>query len=169
MANPIVDKLFGEFSKALEGWFDRSRKAVDSARNGGYSFEQFAADVTQTWVDSTYVSFLPASLLGAVTVTPTLPFPTLRFRLANRNDITRLVAVPNLPSVTGMASENLLDASGANKIPTGNINPTKAAATFMSVALKNLGPLGIPAGLYTGNVIGQPMNAPIARIEVDLP
>jgi len=172
MANPTVDQLFGEFSNALERWFDRWHNAIDSSRNGSYPFQQFTSDVAETWVDGIFVSFLPASLLGGVTVTRDQVFPVLRFALLNRNNVTRLVAVPNLTSVTSMASEHLFDASGANKIPTANVVVAKVGTTgFVSVTLQNLASITPqpPAGLYAGNIIGQPINAPIARIVVDLP
>lgn len=170
MPNPTVDNLTAELSNALERWFDRCQKAIETVRNGNYPFDQFARDVTETWVDGTYVSLLPVSLLGGVTVTLNQPFPVVRFNLFTKADTSRMVLVPILPSVTMIAAENLQDASKVNSIPAaGSITLTKASATYVKVALANLGPLTIPAGFYKGNIIGQPMNTPIARIEVVFP
>src|SRR5690348_5411324 len=98
MANPIVDGLVAESSNALERWFDRWTTAVQSARNGDYSFEQFAADVTETWIDSAYVSVLPLTDLAfnVLDVTKTTQIPIVRFFLQDTSDATRVVAIPNL-------------------------------------------------------------------------
>jgi hypothetical protein len=170
MANPTVDKITSELSSAFERWFDRCRKAIASARDGHYPFEQFAADVTDTWVDGTYVSLLPVSLLGGVSLERQQRLPVLRFKLLNKNDVVRYVLVPGLSSVTSMAAEHLVEPSGTQQIPNGSITLSKVASTdYLQVALAGLSALTIRAGLYSGRIIGQPMNAPIARIEVDFP
>lgn len=172
MANPNVDALVAEFSKALERWFDRTKNAINAARSGGYAFEQFAADTTETWMDSTFVSLLPLTLFAPFSVSTTAAFPVVRFKLVTMNDAVRSVPVPNLATAGNLNSEHLFDASGANKIPNGNVTPSKTQNnTLLTVKLSNLAAMNPmpPAGSYKGNVIAQATNTAIARIEVDLP
>ena len=69
MANPNVDALSAELAKVAERWFDRWQKAIGAARVANYPYEQFAADVTETWIDGTYAGLYPWSLLGPIKVT----------------------------------------------------------------------------------------------------
>ncbi|MFN8640248.1 MAG: hypothetical protein U0802_00765 [Candidatus Binatia bacterium] len=170
MAIPIganVEKLFTQYSNALEQWFDRCQRAIGEARNGNYAFEQFAKDVTDTWVSSTYVSLYPLTLLGGVSVTPRPEFPVLRFRLCSRGDTSNQLQVPSLPAAVAM--EDLSDASGVNKIPHGNVTLTVLSPTYVGVALAGLDKLAIPGGLYRGNIVDNTMKTKVARVEVVLP
>jgi len=174
MPNPIVDGLQAEASSALERWFDRWKLAIESARNGNYAFEQFAADVTESWIDGVYVNLLPlSSAFNILSITRTQLFPVVRFPLLNKNDTTRVVTVPTIGSFASIASEHLMDAFNTNKIPNTNVTLTlpTGGSTLVTVALKNLTTISPmpPAGFYSGRIIGTPGNVPLARIEVLFP
>ena len=172
MPNPNVDALVAAVSNALERWFDRTKNAINAARTGGYAFEQFANDTTETWMDGTYVTLLPLTLFAPFNVSAKPPFPIVRFKMITRNDAVRSVPAPNLAGAGNLVSENLTDGSGANAIPSANVAPTKTQNnTLLTVNITNLGQLNPapPAGFYSGRVIDQGSNRPIARIEVDLP
>jgi hypothetical protein len=172
MANPNVDALVAEFSKALERWFDRTKNAINAARSGGYPFEQFATDSANTWMDSTYVTLLPLTLFAPFNISMASAFPVARFKLVTLNDAIRSIPVANLATAGNLNPENLVDASGNNQIPNGNITVTKTQGnTLMTVKLTNLAAMNPmpPAGLYRGRVIATGPNAPIAGIEVELP
>jgi hypothetical protein len=168
MSNPTVDKLTGELSDAVERWYDRCQNAIGRARNGNYEFTQLAKDVTDTWVDSTYLTMLPLSLFGGVSVAITPPFPVVHFKLCSKSDTSRMLLVQNLASFGAIAPQTLFDASGVNSIPTTSVTVTKATATYIKVALSNLTGLAIPPGLYSGLIV-DPTNAHVAGIEVDFP
>ncbi len=178
MPNPVVDGITGEAANALERWFDRWTNALDVARHGYYSFEQFARDAAETWVDGTWVSLLPLSQLGAngapipFTITQNAVWPTVRFMLFSKNDQARMLSVPALPAgTTGGTSSNLRDKFN-NTIPNGNVTITVImASSTLKVALTNLSTLNPmpPAGIYTGNITVQPSGQMVASIQVIFP
>jgi hypothetical protein len=165
MANPNVDKLTAEVSKVLERWFDRCQDAVAAARNGCYSYQQFARDMTETWVDGSYIAVFPVTLFNGITVTLNQPFPCLCIKLCTRSDTSRVLSVSNLP--TGpISSEDLTDSFG-NKIPAANVTLTKGVGS-VTVALK-VSALAIPGGVYKGRILDSTTGSALAQIVVELP
>jgi hypothetical protein len=167
---PFVEELFTEYANAMERWFDRSRRAIETARNGNYPFEQFAADMTDTWVDGTVATLYPLTILGGVAIQRRPPFPVVHFKLYTRVDTTRVFGVRD--TTANIAAQNLRDAAGGPAaIPNGggNITLTKPTATTIQVALANVAAYAVPAGLYVGNIMNTNTNTPVGRIELDLP
>lgn len=165
---PNVEELFSEYSRTLERWLDRWKSGVENARNGHYTFEQLANDVTRTWIDGAMIAMTPLSVVGALTLTSKPPFPVLRVEPATRADLSRMLSIPNL-APGNIAAENLRDASGVNQIPNANVALAQPVPTHVRVSFVNLAALPIPGGLYRGNIVHQATNTPVARIEILLP
>lgn len=169
MPNPNVDTLSAELTGVVERWFDRWQKAIAAARVANYPYQQFAADVTETYVDGAWATILPWSLLGPIQVTLTPPFPVVRFHVdAAKQNATRVVPIQSVPGSTGAKSANLRSAQN-QVIPNTHVDATLAANGYLVVTIKNLGQVTAPADLYVGDVLAQPTSTVIARLEVAWP
>jgi hypothetical protein len=170
MANPNVDALQAELSTVLERCIDRWQKAIAAARVANYPYQQFAADVTEWWLDTAYAVAYPWSMLGLFTVKPAPAMPTVHFVVdAAKADQTKVIPVGYPPAVTQAVSADL--HKGGDAFPAANIAPQLSQNGYLLVTLQNMGAIGAPppAGLYVGFVMGQPANVRIARVELEWP
>jgi len=169
MSNPMV-----ELTNLVDRWYSRWGNAIASLRVGQYPPSRFGADVADTWVDACIASTLPWIGYDQIDVTIRPALPSLQFLVPPpKADMTQFVVVQ--PAAGDLAAAVvLMDPTGPLGVafPAGNVVLT-LAGMYLVASLINLAaippPPAVPANVYSGAVLGQPSNTPIAQMQVVWP